>query len=364
MKRATSATVCSNNASSQRNRVRSSVDVNRWVEMIGSELRSEDTTDQDTDQDGGESVTVTLEFGRSTIDLANQPLKLGESLRLDQLADEPLDVVVDGRPIARGELVEVDGQLGVRIIELLMFLVAWIALGTSPGLAQERSGAFLFDNESERLETPFGTVRGSRTTRETDNNSSAAPAKLFDEPSEQPTTPLPRRSDAARREANPPQGNATTGWSATVWPLLFVVGLIIVGARWLKSRTPSAARGLPGEVFEVLGRNVLDPRTAILLARCGSRLLVLSSSPHGLRTLAEIADPVEVDCLAGLCRATPRDQSLVETFRSLLHKPSGLKPTTPMPTNSILSNSLDERLSTRLSSPRPVSPTSLPEVRT
>lgn len=358
MNRATSATVCSNDASAPRDRARSSADVNRWVAMIDAELRSEEDVGE-TDQD---SVAVTLEFGRTTIDLAAQPLQTGDSLRLDQLADEPLDLVVEGRSVARGELVVVDGQLGVRIVEVLMLFVAWLALGTSPSQAQERSGAFVFDNESERLETPFGTVRGSRTTLKTEK-SSDVPARLINEPPKSVETPLPPRSDAATRDTNRAHGNTATSWSATVWPLLFVVGLIVVGAKWLKSRSPTAARGLPVEVFEILGRKAIDPRTSVVLARCGSRLLVLSQSPHGLQTLTEITDPVEIDCLAGLCRATQRDQTLVETFRAMLHKPTGPKAAAPLPTKPATSNELDERFAERLLTARSIASTSLSEVR-
>lgn len=354
MKRATSVTVCSNDVPPARDRARSSQDVNRWVAMIDAELRSEEDIGE-PDQD---AVAITLEFGRATIDLDAQPLKAGDSLKLDQLADEPLDVVVDGRAVARGELVVVEGQLGIRIVELLMLLVAWLALGTASSLAQERSGAFVFDNESERLETPFGTVRGSRATLEMESSPALPSSRDTEVPHSPSVTPLPRRSDAATRDANRAQGNATTSWSATVWPLLLVVGLIVVGARWLKSRSPAAARGLPTEVFEVLGRKALDPRTSVVLARCGSRLLVLSQSPHGLQTLAEITDPVEIDCLAGLCRSTQRDQTLVETFRAMLHKPTNTKPATSTPTNS-----LDDRLAARLMPARSVTSASMSEVR-
>lgn len=354
MKRATSATVCSNDAPAARDRTRSSADVNRWVAMIDAELRSDEDVGE-TDQD---SVVITLEFGRTTIDLAAQPLQASDSLRLDQLADEPLDVVVEGRSVARGELVVVDGQLGVRIVELLMLLVAWFALGTAPSLAQERSDAFVFDNESERLETPFGTVRSSRAMLETESSPALPSSQESDVPHSSSETPLPRRSAAATRDANRAQGNAATSWSATVWPLLLVIGLIVVGARWLKSRSPATARGLPSEVFEVLGRKAIDPRTSVLLARCGSRLLVLSQSPHGLQLLAEITDPVEVDCLAGLCRTTQRDQTLVETFRAMLHKPTNTKPTISTPTNS-----LDDRLAARLMPARSVTSASMSEVR-
>lgn len=356
MKRAISATVCSNDAPPARDRARSSPDVNRWVAMIDAELRSEEDVGE-PDQD---SVPITLEFGRATIDLAAQPLQSGDSLRLDQLADEPLDLVVEGRSVARGELVVVDGQLGVRIVELLMLLVAWLALGTASSLAQERSGAFSFDNETERLETPFGTVRGSRTKLEMEDLSATSSSQGTDPTSaDSPSgTPLPRRSDAATRDANRAPGNAAASWSGTVWPLLFVVGLIVAGAKWLKARSPAAARSLPVEVFEVLGRKAIDPRTSVLLARCGSRLLVLSQSPHGLQTLAEITDPVEIDCLAGLCRSTQRDQTLVETFRAMLHKPTNPKPATSMPTNS-----LDDRLASRLMPVRSATSASMSEVR-
>ena len=359
MKRATSATVCSNDAPAARDRTRSSADVNRWVALIDAELRSDEGVGE-TDQD---SVAITLEFGRTTIDLAAQPLQAGDSLRLDQLADEPLDVVVEGRSVARGELVVVDGQLGVRIVELLMLLVAWLALGTVPSLAQERSGAFVFDNESERLETPFGMVRSSRAMLETESSPALPSSRETDVPHAPSATPLPRRSDAATRDANRAPGNAATSWSATVWPLLLMVGLIVVGARWLKSRSPSTARGLPLEVFEVLGRKAIDPRTSVLLARCGSRLLVLSQSPHGLQTLAEITDPVEVDCLAGLCRTTQRDQTLVETFRAMLHKPTNTKPSASTLPNPTPTNSLDDRLAARLMPARSVTSDSISEVR-
>ncbi len=353
MNRATSATVCSNDVPAPRVRERSSADVNRWVAMIDAELRSEAVAGEAHE----DTVAVTLEFGRGTMDVVAQPLRAGDSLRLDQLADEPLDLVVDGRPVARGELVVVDGRFGVRIVELLMLVVAWLALGNSPSLADERSGAFLFDNDSERLETPFGTVRGSRTSHEAEK-SSVSPSRFANEPPQVVSNPLPPRSDAATRDANLARGNAKTSWSATVWSLSFVVGLIVVGAQWLKSRSPEVARGLPTEVFEILGRKAIDPRTSVVLARCGSRLLMLSQSPHGLQTLAEITDPVEIDCLAGLCRATQREQTLVEIFRAMLHKPTVSKSATPTPTNS-----LDDRLAARTMPARFVASALLSEVR-
>ena len=336
MKLATTATVGSNDVAPTSRARERTPDVNRWVAMLDAELRAEDTP----------AVEVTFEFGRTTLDAAATPLKIGDSLRLDQLADEPLDVLAAGRPIARGELVIVEGQLGVRIVELLMLLVAWLAIGIPTTFADERRSSTLFDNDPpELLETPFRLARNSRSnSAEPAWSNEVQPSTARRQESQvstsTPLTPRSAKSDGGDTAPNRP------GWSATLWPLLLVVGLIVVGARWLKSHAPNAAQGLPSEAFEILGRKAIDTRTSVLLARSGARVLLLSLSPHGLQTLAEITDPVEVDCLAGLCHATHRDQSLVETFRSLLHKPVVPKSN---PRQSSTAPSLEERLAARQS---------------
>jgi flagellar motor switch/type III secretory pathway protein FliN len=45
-------------------------------------------------------------------------LKVGHVFDLNRVAGEPLDLSVNGKIIARGELVEVEGNLGVRILSL------------------------------------------------------------------------------------------------------------------------------------------------------------------------------------------------------------------------------------------------------
>lgn len=45
-------------------------------------------------------------------------LKANQVLRLRQAIDEPVDLLVEGKPVARGQLVAVDGQFAIRITEL------------------------------------------------------------------------------------------------------------------------------------------------------------------------------------------------------------------------------------------------------
>jgi flagellar motor switch protein FliN/FliY len=46
-------------------------------------------------------------------------LQVGHVLELDKEAGEPVDVLVNNKRIARGEVVEIDGRYGVRITEII-----------------------------------------------------------------------------------------------------------------------------------------------------------------------------------------------------------------------------------------------------
>ncbi len=45
-------------------------------------------------------------------------LKAHQVVRLQQAIEEPVDLLVEGKPVARGQLVAVDGQFAIRITEL------------------------------------------------------------------------------------------------------------------------------------------------------------------------------------------------------------------------------------------------------
>jgi len=73
-------------------------------------------------------VTVALEVGRTRIAVRDLlQLTQGSILELDRLAGEPLDVLVNGVRVARGEVVVVNEKFGIRLIEVV-----------SPGERMER----------------------------------------------------------------------------------------------------------------------------------------------------------------------------------------------------------------------------------
>ena len=71
-------------------------------------------------------VRLSVELGRADMKLKDV-LALGEEsvVMLDRLTDELLDVLVNGKPIAKGEIVAQGNRFGLRIVE--------IAGATEPG---------------------------------------------------------------------------------------------------------------------------------------------------------------------------------------------------------------------------------------
>ncbi len=64
-------------------------------------------------------VRLSVELGRTAMKLRDV-LSLGEDsvVMLDRLTDELLDVMVNGKIIAKGEIIAQGGRFGLRIIEL------------------------------------------------------------------------------------------------------------------------------------------------------------------------------------------------------------------------------------------------------
>ncbi len=66
------------------------------------------------------AVTLALEVGRARIPVRELlQLAPGSIVELDRLAGEPLDVLVNGVRIARGEVVVVSDKFGIRLTEVV-----------------------------------------------------------------------------------------------------------------------------------------------------------------------------------------------------------------------------------------------------
>lgn len=65
-------------------------------------------------------VTIAMEIGRARINIRNLlQLNQGSVVELDRLAGEPLDVLVNGTLIAKGEVVVVNEKFGIRLTDII-----------------------------------------------------------------------------------------------------------------------------------------------------------------------------------------------------------------------------------------------------
>jgi flagellar motor switch protein FliN/FliY len=65
-------------------------------------------------------VTISMEIGRTDISIRNLlQLNQGSVVELDRLAGEPLDVLVNGTLIAKGEVVVVNEKFGIRLTDVI-----------------------------------------------------------------------------------------------------------------------------------------------------------------------------------------------------------------------------------------------------
>lgn len=105
--------------------------IRRGGELHGTErgsMEQEQNGDDSNDSNDSNGSAIALEEILLTVhvELAQRRLSLdelarlrvGQLLALDCQATDPVDLVADGRRIARGELVEIEGRLGVRVTQV------------------------------------------------------------------------------------------------------------------------------------------------------------------------------------------------------------------------------------------------------
>jgi len=94
----------------------------RDIESPNTKSRKPDSPAAVRDNDllKGLELDVKIELGRSRIP-ADEACRLvqGSVVKLDKLTDDPVDVLVNGSLVARGEVVVLDGKYCVRIDEIV-----------------------------------------------------------------------------------------------------------------------------------------------------------------------------------------------------------------------------------------------------
>ncbi len=82
-------------------------------------------------------LVVSVELGRTSIQVGDLlQLAQGSVVELTKLAGEPLDVLVHGKLVARGEAVVINDQFGVRLTDIVTQTERVDILGGTSGGAQ------------------------------------------------------------------------------------------------------------------------------------------------------------------------------------------------------------------------------------
>jgi flagellar motor switch protein FliN len=90
----------------------------RWKELDGQPAATQRCPSK---ADADEMIGLYIELGRTHIDQDEvQKLRAGAVVPLDSSAGDPVDVYAGGRLIARGEVVVLDGKMGIRVTETML----------------------------------------------------------------------------------------------------------------------------------------------------------------------------------------------------------------------------------------------------
>ena len=108
-------------------------------------------------------------------------------------------------------------------------------------------------------------------------------------------------------------------WFLQTITALGIVIALALGVRYVYSRMGGKVASYASPVVEVLSRTTVAPRSHVMLLRVGGRVLVVSESSAGMRTLASIDEAQEVaDILGAVSAAKPT--SISKGFSQFLHK--------------------------------------------
>jgi len=91
-------------------------------------------------------VELAVEIGRTRMTIGQTlELRPGSVVSLNRLAGEPVDLLINGKPIARGEVVVIDEEFGLRVTDVVSSSRGTIedeaeALGSEPDLLADIAG--------------------------------------------------------------------------------------------------------------------------------------------------------------------------------------------------------------------------------
>jgi flagellar biogenesis protein FliO len=190
----------------------------------------------------------------------------------------------------------------MRVIFVLALMCSGVAAASADDRMIQLAERFASRGVTDRISEPVGVVTAAATS-----------------PTPTESQPLGATPSAAGKLVSRNDAlDAGSSWVMNTLTALGIVISLVLLARWAYTRFGGRVAVRSSPVIEVLSRTSVAPRNHVLLLRVGSRVLVVSDSPGGMRTLADLNDPQEVASLIGAVAAA-RDNSLSRNFTRMLH---------------------------------------------
>lgn len=133
------------------------------------------------------------------------------------------------------------------------------------------------------------------------------------------------RDESAAASGLPHWGLPMDSLYTTLTALALVVGLLLLCTWAVRRGSRGSTAILSDEVVSVLGHTPLAGRQVAQLLRVGNKLVLISVTPSGAQTLAEVTDPTEVERLLDLCLQRSPHRTTADfdkTFRRLSREKS------------------------------------------
>lgn len=167
------------------------------------------------------------------------------------------------------------------------------ALGPISPDARRRSRGGSMEQPAYRVAEPSGDALDRNGSRPAESADAAGNERLA----------LPANPESSRSKMMAP---LITVASSLAIVLALFSALVWTGRKF--GGRASGSKPLPAAALTPLGHVMLDPRTKLLLVKCGRRILVLSQTASGITPITEVTHPDEVRELMASCSAEARDE--------------------------------------------------------
>ncbi|EMI54471.1 flagellar biosynthetic protein FliO [Rhodopirellula sallentina] len=157
---------------------------------------------------------------------------------------------------------------------------------------------------------------GSETTGQRDSSSGSPVYRVLDSGASNSGDTSAASSDEISFDPVDLDANPESSRSKMIGPLvtvassLSIVLALFCALVWAGRKFgggAAASKPLPASALSPLGHVMLDPRTKLLLVKCGRRILVLSQTASGVTPITEVTHPDEVRELIASCSSEARE---------------------------------------------------------